>query len=199
MENTTNKVTLRVAKKILELNSHLKTPDLKNLAFELNDKGYLTLIETTSDCKSILAILEVFTEAEALDWLSYQERFIPLYYPLMRYFGTESYAKLVIQNQPFTVNSVANFSLEVLPFQYRLRLLKDDQIVVQVTLKSAKDLSNLVGWGRSVRVKTVELVGESKDNSEFESEVKLTIQTTATQLTDSLRGAEQRLLSFVEQ
>lgn len=199
MENTTNKVTLRVAKKILELNSHLKTPDLENLAFELNDKGYLTLIETTSDCKSILAILEVFTEAEALDWLSYQERFIPLYYPLMRYFGTESYAKLVIQNQPFPVNSVANFSLEVLPFQYRLRLLKDDQIVVQVTLKSAKDLSNLVGWGRSVRVKTVELVGESKDNSEFESEVKFTIQTTATQLTDSLRGAEQRLLSFVEQ
>ena len=117
----------------------------------------------------------------------------------MRYFGTESYAKLVIQNQPFPVNSVANFSLEVLPFQYRLRLLKDDQIVVQVTLKSAKDLSNLVGWDRSVRVKTVELVGESKDNSEFESEVKFTIQTTATQLTDSLRGAEQRLLSFVEQ
>ena len=199
MENTTNKVTLRVAKKILELNSHLKTPDLENLAFELNDKGYLTLIETTSDCNSILAILEVFTEAEALDWLSYQERFIPLYYPLMRYFGTETYAKLVLQNQPFPVNSVANFSLEVLPFQYRLRLLKDDQIVVQVTLKLAKDLSNLVGWDRSVRVKTVELVGEGKGSSVFESEVKFTIQTTATQLTDSLRGAEQRLLSFVEQ
>lgn len=199
MENTTNKVTLRVAKKILELNSHLKTPDLENLAFELNDKGYLTLIETTSDCKSILAILEVFTEAEALDWLSYQERFILLYYPLMRYFGTESYAKLVLQNQPFPVNSVANFNLEILPFQYRLRLLKDDQIVVQVTLKSTKDLSNLVSWDRRVRIKTVEIVGKDKASSVlFESEVKFTIQTTFTQLTDSLRGAEQRLLDLVE-
>lgn len=199
MENTTNKVTLRVAKKILELNSHLKTPDLENLAFELNDKGYLTLIETTSDCNSILAILEVFTEAEALDWLSYQERFIPLYYPLKRYFGVEAYAKLVLQNQPFPVNSVANLSLEVFPFQYRLRLLNENKITVQVTLKSTEDFSNLVVWDSRVRVKTVELVGEGKDSSVFKSEVKVTLQTTVIQLTDSLRAAEQRLLSFVEQ
>lgn len=195
MENT----TIKVIERILELNVKLKAQGLDSLSFELNEEGYLVLVEKFSGSTSLLAVLEIFTEDEALDWLSYQERFIPLYYPLMRYFDTETYAKLVLQNQPFPVNSVANFSLEVLPFQYRLRLLKDDRIVVQVTLKSAKDLSNLVGWDRSVRIKTVELVGECTGSFVFESEVKFTLQTTATQLTDSLRGAEQRLLSFVEQ
>lgn len=198
MEKAPNKITTKIIERILELNVKLKAQGLDSLSFELNEEGYLVLVEKFSDYTSLLAVLEIFTEAEALDWLSYQERFIPLYYPLMRYFGTESYAKLVIQNQPFPVNSVANFSLEVLPFQYRLRLMKDDRIVVQVTLKSAKDLSKLVGWDRSVRIKTVELIGEGTGSSVFESEVMFTLQTTAIQLTDSLKGAEQRLLSLVE-
>lgn len=198
MRDTKNRVTLRIAKRIIELNSKLQVQGLDAFSVKLSEDGYLVLIEKFSDYTSLLAVLEVFTEAEALDWLSYQERFIPLYYPLMRYFGTETYAKLVLQNQPFLVNSVANFNLEILPFQYRLSLLKDDQIVVQVTLKSTKDLSNLVSWDRRVRIKTVEIVGKDKASSVFESEVKFTIQTTFTQLTDSLRGAEQRLLDLVE-
>lgn len=198
MENTTNKVTTKVIGRILELNVKLKAQGLDNLSFELNEEGSLTLIEAASERTSMLAVLEIFTEAEALDWLSYQERFIPLYYPLMRYFDVETYAELILQNEPYPVNSVANLNLEVLPFQYRLRLLNENKITVQVTLKSTKDLSKLFGWDRTVRVKTVELVGEGGDSSVFESEVTFTLQTTVKQLTDSLIGAEQRLLFLVE-
>lgn len=198
MENTTNQVTTKVIERILELNVKLKAQGLDSLSFELNEKGYLSLIEAASERTSMLAVLEIFTEAEALDWLSYQERFIPLYYPLMRYFDVETYAELILQNEPYPVNSVANLNLEVLPFQYRLRLLNENKITVQVTLKSTKDLSKLFGWDRTVRVKTVELVGEGGDSYVFESEVTFTLQTTVKQLTDSLIGAEQRLLFLVE-
>lgn len=112
MENTPNKITTKIAEKVLELNVKLKAYNLTKFSFEVNKPGYLALTEQPSNSNPTLAVLTEFDEGQALDWLSKHESFIPLYKPLMDYLGTDSYAKHITTSLAYPIGKWSDFNLD---------------------------------------------------------------------------------------
>lgn len=195
MENTTNKVTELVVKKLLELNVKLKEQGLSKFSFELNKHGYLALTEQPSNSNPTLAVLTEFDEEKALDWLSKHESFIPLYKPLMDYLGTDSYAKYITTSLAYPIGKWSDFNLDNGHFQYRLKLLGDERVAVTVILNSDKDLSEVENHEDTLEIMTVQFPTVKNKAPLFHTTIKMKFDTTLDKLLSSLKLAEEQLLS----
>ncbi len=195
MENTPNKITTKIVKRILELNVKLKSHNLTKLSFELNKHGYLTLIEQPSSSNPTLAVLTEFDEGQALDWLSKHESFIPLYKPLMDYIGTDSYAKHITRSIVYPIGKWSDFNLDNGSFQYRLKLLGEEKLAVTVILNSSKDLSEVETHEDDLEIMTFQFPVIKNKAPLFHTTIKIKFETTFDKLLSSLKLAEEQLLS----
>lgn len=195
MEKTPNKITTKIAERVLELNVKLKAHNLTKFSFEVNKYGYLTLTEQPSNSNPTLAALTEFDEEQALDWLSKHESFIPLYKPLMNYLGTDSYAKHITTSLAYPIGKWSDFNLDNGHFQYRLKLLGDDKVAVTVILNSSKDLSE-VESPDDLEIRTVQFPVVKNKAPLFHTTIKMKFETTLDKLISSLKSAEEQLLSI---
>lgn len=193
MEKTPNKITTKIAERVLELNVKLKAHNLTKFSFEVNKYGYLTLTEQPSNSNQTLAVLTQFDEEQALDWLSKHESFIPLYKPLMDYLGTDSYAKHITTSLAYPIGRWSDFNLDNGHFQYRLKLLGDDKVAVTVILNSSKDLSE-VESPDDLEIRTVQFPVVKNKAPLFHTTIKMKFETTLDKLISSLKSAEEQLL-----
>ena len=196
MENTPNKITTKIAEKVLELNVKLKAYNLTKFSFELNKHGYLTLTEQPSNSNPTLAVLTEFDEEQALDWLSKHESFIPLYQPLMDYLGTDSYAKHITTSIAYPIGKWSDFNLDNGNFQYRLKLLGEEELAVTIILNSDKDLSEVENNEDDLEIMTVQFPTVKTKAPLFHTTITMRFETTFDKLISSLRLAEEQLLAI---
>lgn len=196
MENTTNNVTKTVLDKLSYLNLKLKEQGLSKFSFKLNKHGYLALTEKPSNSNPTLAVLTEFDETEALDWLSKHESFIPMYNPLMVYLGTDSYAKHITRSIAYPIGKWSDFNLDNGSFQYRLKLLGDENLAVTVILNSDKDLSEVETHEDDLEIMMVQFPVVKNKAPLFHTTITMKFETTFNKLIPSLRLAEEQLLSI---
>ena len=196
MENKTKKVTEPVVKKLLELNVKLKEHGLSKFSFEVNKHGYLVLTEQPSNSNPTLAVLTEFDEEQALNWLSKHESFIPLYKPLMGYIGTDSYAKHIITSIAYPIGKWSDFNLDNGNFQYRLKLLGEEELAVTIILNSDKDLSEVENNEDDLEIMTVQFPTVKTKAPLFHTTITMRFETTFDKLISSLRLAEEQLLAI---
>lgn len=196
MENTQNKITTKLTERILELNVKLKEHGLSKFSFELNKHGYLALTEQPSNSNPTLAVLTHFDENEALDWLSKHESFIPLYKPLMGYIGTDSYAKHITTSIAYPIGKWSDFNLDNGNFQYRLKLLGEEELAVTIILNSDKDLSEVENNEDDLEIMTVQFPTVKTKAPLFHTTITMRFETTFDKLIFSLRLAEEQLLAI---
>ena len=196
MENKTKKVTEPVVKKLLELNVKLKEHGLSKFSFEVNKHGYLVLTEQPSNSNPTLAVLTEFDEEQALNWLSKHESFIPLYKPLMGYIGTDSYAKHITTSIAYPIGKWSDFNLDNGNFQYRLKLLGEEELAVTIILNSDKDLSEVENNEDDLEIMTVQFPTVKTKAPLFHTTITMRFETTFDKLISSLRLAEEQLLAI---
>lgn len=195
MEKKQNKITTKIAERVLELNVKLKAYNLTKFSFEVNKHGYLVLTEQPSNSNPTLAVLTEFDEEQALDWLYKHESFIPLYKPLMDYIGTDSYAKHITRSIVYPIGKWSDFNLDNGSFQYRLKLLGEEKLAVTVILNSSKDLSEVETHEDDLEIITFQFPIVKNKAPLFNTTITLKFDTTFDKLLSSLRLAEERLLS----
>lgn len=196
MENKTKKVTEPVVKKLLELNVKLKEHGLSKFSFEVNKHGYLVLTEQPSNSNPTLAVLTEFDEEQALNWLSKHESFIPLYKPLMGYIGTDSYAKHITTSIAYPIGKWSDFNLDNGNFQYRLKLLGEEELAVTIILNSDKELSEVENNEDDLEIMTVQFPTVKTKAPLFHTTITMRFETTFDKLISSLRLAEEQLLAI---
>lgn len=196
MENTTNIVTDKVLKRIESLNLKLKEQGLSQFSFRVNKHGYLALTEQPHESNPTMAVLTKFDEDQALEWLSKHEFFIPLYRPLMNYIGTDSYAKHITTSIAYPIGKWSDFNLDNGNFQYRLKLLGEEELAVTIILNSDKDLSEVENNEDDLEIMTVQFPTVKTKAPLFHTTITMRFETTFDKLISSLRLAEEQLLAI---
>lgn len=196
MEKKPNKITTKIAERVLELNVKLKAYNLTKFSFEVNKPGYLALTEQPSNSNPTLAVLTEFDEEQALDWLVKHESFIPLYQPLMDYLGTDTYAKHITTSLAYPIGKWSDFNLDNGSFQYRLKLLGEEKLAVTVILNSSKDLSEVETHEDDLENMTVQFPVVKNKAPLFHTTITMKFETTFDKLISLLKLAEEHLLSI---
>jgi hypothetical protein len=196
MEKKPNKITTKIAERVLELNVKLKAYNLTKFSFEVNKPGYLALTEQPSNSNPTLAVLTEFDEEQALDWLVKHESFIPLYQPLMDYLGTDTYAKHITTSLAYPIGKWSDFNLDNGSFQYRLKLLGEEKLAVTVILNSSKDLSEVETHEDDLEIMTVQFPVVKNKAPLFHTTITMKFETTFDKLISLLKLAEEHLLSI---
>lgn len=111
----------------------------------------------------------------------------------MDYLGTNSYAKHITTSLAYPIGKWSDFNLDNGHFQYRLKLLGDENLAVTVILNSDKDLSE-VESSDDLEIMTVQFPVVKNKAPLFHTTITMKFETTFDKLISSLKLAEEQLL-----